>query len=260
MEEDFISPENVQALIWADLVPSVLTGAVLPRWWGVSRNELHAVALYQRAGEELLAASTESEELRSEVTALLSQRMSPQRLAQLEVSLREGLPAEISLQVTPADTFYLTAEFRQKFPADTKSWGPAGRELGSLSSADPADLNWDRLSQDFGAPHPTLARTYSRELLNVRMFPMFAGYSSRLFAETWDSTNLYWARLADEAGYQPEALNHLVPELTVRMVAKIFATDLNDWPAILRAMREAGAEFQRGKVAALPSKSGPLQP
>jgi hypothetical protein len=89
---------------------------------------------------------------------------------------------------------------------------------------------------------------------------MFAGYSSRLFAETWDSTNLYWARLADEAGYQPEALNRLVPELTVRMVAKIFATDLNDWPAILRAMRETGEEFQRGKVASLPPNSGHLQP
>jgi hypothetical protein len=89
---------------------------------------------------------------------------------------------------------------------------------------------------------------------------MFAGYSSRLFAETWDSTNLYWARLADEAGYQPEMLNRLVPELTVRMVAKIFATDLNDWPAILRAMRETGAEFQRGKVASLSSNSGHLQP
>jgi hypothetical protein len=251
MEEDFISPENVQALIWSDLVPSVLTGAVLPRWWGVSRNELHAVALYQRAGEELLAASAENEELRGKVTTLLSARMSPERMAQVEDSLREGLLTEMPLQITPADTFYLTAEFREKFPGEITSWGPAGQELEALARGDPAEINWDRLSQDFGTPHPTLARTNSRELLNLRLFPMFAGYSSRLFAETWDSTNLYWARLADEAGYQPEALNRLVPELTVRMVAKIFATDLNDWPAILRAMRETGEDFRRGKVASL---------
>ncbi len=257
MEEDFISPENVQALIWSDLVPSVLTGAVLPRWWGVSRNEMHAIALYQRAGEELLAASVGNEELRGKVTTLLSERMPPQSLAQLEDSLREGRPAEM---VTPADKFYLTAEFRQKFPGETSSWGPAGRELENLSREDPAEINWDRLSQDFGVPHPTLTRTYSRELLNLRLFPMFAGYSSRLFAETWDSTNLYWARLADEMGYQPETLNRLVPELTVRMVAKIFATDLNDWPAILRAMRETGEEFRQGKLASLPSNSGPPQP
>jgi hypothetical protein len=259
MEEDFISPENVQALIWSDLVPSVLTSAVVPRWWGVSRNELHAIALYQRVGEELVAASAENEELRSKVTALLSDRISPERLAQLKDTLREGDVEEASLQMTPADTFYLTAEFRQKFPGETSSWGPARRELENLVRENAAELNWDRLSQDFGVPHPTLARTNSRELLNVRLFPMFAGYSSRLFAETWDSTNLYWARLADEMGYQPETLNRLVPELTLRMVAKIFATDLNDWPAILRAMRETGEEFRQGKFASLGWDGGATQ-
>src|SRR6201988_2378966 len=57
LEADFISPENVQALIWKELTPALLTSAVLPRWWDVTQNELHAVALYQRAGEELLNAS-----------------------------------------------------------------------------------------------------------------------------------------------------------------------------------------------------------
>jgi len=43
-------------------------------------------------------------------------------------------------------------------------------------------------------------------------------------------------------------LNRLVPELTRRMVEKIFATDLEDWPALLRATRETGDEFRQGKV------------
>ena len=47
-------------------------------------------------------------------------------------------------------------------------------------------------------------------------------------------------------------LNRLVPELTRRMTGKIFATSLDDWPAILRAMQEAGEELRQGKVAALP--------
>jgi hypothetical protein len=79
--------------------------------------------------------------------------------------------------------------------------------------------------------------------------PPFAGNSSRFLAESWDSPNLYWARLADEAGYSPVMLNHLVPELTRLMVQKIFATDFEDWPALLRAMREAGADFREGKLA-----------
>ena len=56
-EEDFISPEKLQALIWRETVPELLVNAILPRWWGVSQDELHAAALYQRAGEELLTAS-----------------------------------------------------------------------------------------------------------------------------------------------------------------------------------------------------------
>ena len=58
-------------------------------------------------------------------------------------------------------------------------------------------------------------------------------------------------RLADELGYPPVMLNRLVPELTYRMVEKIFATDFEDWPAMLRAMRETGEEFRQGKIASL---------
>ena len=35
-EQDFIAPENVQALIWKELVPDLLVSATLPRWWTVS--------------------------------------------------------------------------------------------------------------------------------------------------------------------------------------------------------------------------------
>ncbi|MGA7060751.1 MAG: hypothetical protein WA690_08930 [Candidatus Acidiferrales bacterium] len=260
LEQDFIAPENVQALIWPDVTPCVLAGSVLPRWWNVSSTELHAVALYQRAGEELLAASAQNVELRARVMNIFSGRMIPQRAAQLENALQAGQMTEVSSQTTPADTFYLTAEFRRRYPGETTSWGPAGQELQELSNQHAADLDWERLSRDFGVPHPILARTYSRELLNVAPFPMFQGYSSRLLAENWDSTNLYWARLADEMGYAPVTLNRLAPELTVRMVAKIFATDLNDWPALLRAMRETGEEFRQGKLAVLPSNGGTTQP
>jgi hypothetical protein len=260
MEQDFISPENVQALIWPDLAPCVLADSVLPRWWNVSRNELHAVALYQLAGEEILASAAQNEELRGQVTAIFSDRMIPQRVAQLDQALRAGRMTEVPALVTPADTFYLTAEFRRRFAGETDAWGPAGRELSELTRQHPAELSWQRLSQDFGVPHPVLARTYARELLNVAAFPMFQGYSSRLLAETWDSTNLYWARLADEMGYAPVALNRLAPELTVRMVAKIFATDLNDWPALLRAMRETGEEFRQSKPPLLQPNGGASQP
>ena len=44
-------------------------------------------------------------------------------------------------------------------------------------------------------------------------------------------------------------LNVLVPDLTRHMVAKIFATDIDDWPALLRAMQETGDQFRRGSIS-----------
>ncbi len=250
-EQDFIAPQNVQALIWRELVPGLLTNAVVPRWWNVSQNELHAVSLYQQCGEELLTASAQNDELRNKVMNILPDRMIPRRSERVEQALRSGHVAEMLSQLMPADTFYLAAEYQRRFPEETNSFGPAGHELAALSERYPNEVNWERLSRDFGVPHRVLAQSYTRELLNLPPLPVFMGYSSRLLAETWDSNNLYWARLADEKHYSPVMLNRLVPELTRRMVEKIFATDFEDWPALLRAAREAGEEFRQGKISAL---------
>jgi hypothetical protein len=162
--------------------------------------------------------------------------------------------------VTPADTLYLAAEYRQRFPEHTNSAGPASDELDKLAAEHPDEVGWERLSRDFGVPHPALAQTYGRELLNLPPVPAFAGYSSRLLAESWDSGNLYWARLADETGSSAETLNLMVPELTRRMVENVFATDFEDWPALVRALHETGDEFRRSKVASLSSTSNPSLP
>jgi hypothetical protein len=249
VEQDFIAPENVQALIWRELVPGLLINATLPRWWDVSPSELHAVTLYQRSGEELLTASARDPQLRIKVMTILSERMDPETSERVERALAEGRPADANPQITPADTFYLTAEFRRRFSGDGNSLGTASQELDGLCRRHPTEVSWERLSQDFGVPHPILTQSYARELLNLKPFPAFEGYSSRLLAESWDSSNLYWARLADEKGYSPVTLNVLVPELTHRMVEKIFASDFEDWPAMLRAMRETGEEFKQGKIA-----------
>jgi hypothetical protein len=255
VEQDFIVPQNVQSLIWEDFVPGLMTSAVLPRWWGVTHNELHAVALYQRTGEELLASAAKDEKLRANVVDILSDRMLPQRSEQIDLALRAGEAEDALTYVAPAEGFYLTAEFRRRFPKEKGNWGVAGKELDDLIASNPAETSWDRLSADFGVPHRALAQNYARELLNVKPFPTFLDYSSRLLAESWDSNNLYWARLADELGYSPVMMNRIVPALTRRMVEQTFASNLEDWPAVLRAMRETGEEFREGKIAALSRNS-----
>ena len=250
LEQDFISPASVQALIWKEVTPELLASAILPRWWDVSPVEMHAVALYQRTGEELLIASVKDEGLRSKVLNILTNRMLPQRSKQVEEGLRAGRVSEILAQSMPADTFYLALEFLEEYPDRVGEIGSATQELQELCREHPEQANWRRISRDFGIPHPAMAQNYGLELLNVLPMPPFAGEANRFLAESWDSPNLYWARLADERGYSPVMLNHLVPELTRMMVERIFATDFEDWPALLRAMHEAGSDFRAGKVVA----------
>jgi hypothetical protein len=251
LEQDFIAPKNVQALIWQELVPSLLISAVLPRWWNVTPAELHAAALYQRSGEELIRASVKDEELRAQVVAILSDRMAPRELEKVEQAIKDGRTPEVLAEMTPADSFYLCGEFQRKYPAQASSTGSPGEELVKLRRQYPEEVSWMRLSHDFGVPHPTLSYSYASELLNFPPLPAFSGFASRLLGESWDASNLYWARLADEAGYSPAVLNRLVPELTEQMIARIFATDLEDWPALLRAMRETGEDFRSGRIASL---------
>jgi len=202
-------------------------------------------------GKVTLAAVADMK-LRQRIAEILSDRVFPQRWDQFEQALQAGQQEEVLSQLTPSETFFLAAEFRRLYPAEAGAWGTAGQELEELSRQHPGEVSWERISQDFGVPHPMLAQTYARELLALKPLPTFLGYSSRLLAESWESNNLYWARLADEKGYPPALLHRLVPTLTRRMVEKIFATHLEDWPAVLRALRETGEEFRLGKILALP--------
>ena len=253
-EQDMIAPEHVQALIWKELAPELLADSVLGRWWNVTPHELHAVALYQKFGEELLSASVKNQQLRGKVTGILSDRMEPQQMEEVELALRRQEDvAAILPRTMPANLFYLGIEFQKRFPDEVSAVGATGQQLKDLAGRYPAEVNWERLSRDFGISHPSLARTNARELLNIKPLPFYGAYSSRLFGERWESGNLYWARLADEMGYSPVMLNRLVPELTRHMIAKIFATDLEDWPAVLRAMQETGDEFRQGKIVVMPA-------
>jgi len=248
-EEDFIAPENVQALIWQAAGPALLVDAIEPRWWDVSAAEMHAAGLYQRVGEELLKAGPGNEQVRGRVSAILTNVMTPRRMEATERGLRHSEDIEALMpNITPAEEFYLAAEYRRLYPAEAAAVGPDSRELDELGQKSPAEVSTARVSKDFGVPHPTLEQTNATAILSMKPLPAFSGEAYGLLGESWESSNLYWARLADEMGYSPQSLNLLIPELSRHMIAKIFATDLEDWPAILRAMEQTGDEFRHGGI------------
>jgi hypothetical protein len=250
VEEDFIAPANVQALVWRETAPQLLVSGVVPRWWGVNSDELHAVALYQHAGEELLDAAAGNAELRNKLNGIFAGYMPAGRMARIEATLNEqGGTQKWAKEIAPSDCFYLAADYRREYPSEAGSWGKALKELDELAHKDPQAADPERISADFGVPHPAMEQSDAVTLVETGMFPVSGGYTNRLFGESWQSSNLYWARLADDMGYSPVMLNLLVPELTRQMVTRIFATNVDDWPAILRAMKQTGEEFQQGKIA-----------
>lgn len=249
-EADFIAPKNIQALIWREVVPQLLVASIQPRWWNVSRKEMHASALYQRAGEELLKHSVADAGLRDNVIEILTDRMSPDQIELVERALQgDGSAEDLAARMLPSNSFYLAAEMRRRYPEAAVNAGPASRELDELVRSSASETDVSRIAKDFGVPHPTLALSNSCTLVAMKPVPAYGGSSSNLLAEAWESNNLYWARLADEKGDSPAMLNLLAPTLTRRMVVNIFGSNIDDWPALSRAMWETGKEFREGKIA-----------
>jgi hypothetical protein len=242
-EQNFLIPTREQALIWGDLVPQMIVSAKVPRYWRVTPAQLHYTALHYRAGESLLAQSAVDATLRPRVINALMRFAPPARAEAVNAHLEAGRVPEAIDLVTPSEAFNLAAAMIQGNEADSSS--PLVAEIQRLRQGLPQELTASAISQAFGTPKPTLANSYQPQLLSLRTFPTLMGYSSRILAESWESSNLYFAALADEFGMRPAELNIQIPQWTKLAVEKIFATHLEDWPALLRSLRLVGQEMRQ---------------
>jgi len=173
----------------------------------------------------------------------------------LNDALAEGRVDAALALITPAELYSLS---RQWVGGESKAGvrldeagkepatdSPAYEELTRVAAAAPQDCSDAAISRMFGVPRPKLSRSWRPELLGLAPLPALQGYSSRLLAESWESNNLYWARLADELNLPPASLDWLAPQLTQRLIEQIFANHHEDWPALLRALRETTEEYRR---------------
>ncbi len=255
-EQNFLVPTQRQALIWQDLAPQVLLDATVPRWWGVSRAQLHYAALRLRLGRSLIAQCAVDEELHKRAFAALRERVKPGRLWEIDARFRAGRVEDAVESVTPEEAFWLAQTLGQDADLMARVGDPFAGEIAELQKSAGDAVSAQRIEGIFGVPHPELAGAYRTELLHLPLFPTMMGYSSRILAESWESTNLYWAALTDEAGLPPADMNLRVPEWTKRSIERIFATHLDDWPALLHAMRTIGDDV-RQEIRA--SSNGALQ-
>ncbi|MGD0046919.1 MAG: hypothetical protein ABSE42_07860 [Bryobacteraceae bacterium] len=252
-EENFLVPAQTQALIWGDLVPQMILSAKIPRWWNVTPAQMHWVGLNLRYGRELLAEAALDESAREAAMTELGRLAAPVRTAQVRRLIEQGQVKEAVDQVTPAELFWLSRDLE---PARGADGSVLRAQIERLSSEVPSQVSLAAISRAFGAPKPTLATSYRPELLNVRTFPTLMGYSSRILAESWESNNLYWVALADELSLRPAQLNVRIPQWTQQLVEHIFASHLEDWPAVLRSLRAVGDDVrEHARVASADQKA-----
>lgn len=246
-EQNFLIPAQTQALIWGDLVPQMILSAKIPRWWTVTPSQLHWVGLHLRYGRELLAESAFDAELRGQVLDALGLLAAPARTREIGLLIEQGDARAAAERVTPSELFLLAREMGATRRDNASA---VGAELRRLAESSPREVNYDVISRAFGTPKPTLANSYEPELMNLRTFPTLMGYSSRIMAESWESNTLYWAALADELSMPPSALNVRIPEWTQQLVEHIFASHLEDWPAVLKSLRLVGDDVRSKSRAA----------
>jgi hypothetical protein len=238
-EQNFLIPSKEQALIWGDLVPQLLLTGVIPRWWDVSPVQIHWVGVNMAYAESIVGESALSPQRRSQMESVLERYAPPARVKKVDTLLERGDLRAALENIVPAEMYLLATEIA---PNDSDS--PLAASLRRMASENADALSPRAISRTFGSPKPTLANSFQPELLNLRTFPTLMGYSSRILAESWESNLLYYGALADEIHASPAQLNILVPEWTQQTVERIFATHLEDWPALLRSLRLVGDEVR----------------
>ena len=263
IEQNFMIPTERQALIWQDLAPQMLLGATMPRWWGVESADLHYVGLHLRMARSLLAQSAVDSGLATQLRPFLRARVEPSRIWKIRDHFGQGRVREGLAVMTPAELFDLAHRLRAAQGGElVKTGEPFLAAIQELEGRDAERFSERRIARQFGMPHPRLAHSYRLELLNVPLFPTLMGYSSRILAESWESNNLFWAALSDELHIAPTRLSTLIPEWTQRTLERIFATHLDDWPALWRSLRMIADQVrdESRQRTARSSPSGPGAP
>ncbi len=243
-EKDFLVPTQTQALIWGDLVPQMILSATVPRYWNVTPIQMTWVAATTRHAEAMLSEASADPAVRGKVLDAVKTASSLVRYDAVARQVAAGNAGAAVSLLTPSE-LYLVGQTLSDMESTSD---PGAEELAHLRSVAPDQVSTEAISRAWGTSKPTLTNSYRQELLNLKTFPALMGYSSRIMAESWESNQLYWAEIGDEMGVAPAQLTLLIPQWTQQAVERIFASNLEDWPALLRSLRSVGEDARAGKL------------
>jgi hypothetical protein len=240
-EQNFLVPTREQALIWNDLVPQMMISAKMPRWWKTTQAQMHWVGLHLRLGGSLVAESIIDPKLRDSVIQSVERLAPPSRASDVRNAVAAGDFKTAMENLTSSELYLIAMQHMARTP---QGGGSLEQDIRRLAQTSGAAVSPAVISRTFGTPKPTLTNSYRQELLNLRTFPTLMGYSSRIMAESWESSTLYYVALADELHLNPGRLNVVIPQWTQGTIERIFASNLEDWPALLRSLYYVGDEVR----------------
>lgn len=243
-EQNFLTPKREQALIWADLVPQMIVDVTVNRWRNVTPEQIRWVGLHVARGESLIAASAFNSGVETAVLNSYRRFATPSRVEWLQDRLESG-DFKTAIANVPTSALYALALDPKLANISPDIYLTEAAEIASQH--DPS-LSPQAIAHTFGTPKPTLTHSLQPGLLYLRIFPALMGYSSRILAESWESNNIYFAALADRTGIPVGELDSYVPEWNRAAIENIFATHLEDWPALLRSLHAVGTNIQQQHV------------
>ena len=244
-EQNFLTPKREQALIWGDLAPQIMVDQTVTRWRNITPEQLRWASLNVERGKYLLASAALDPTLKPHVADALGRFLNPGTVEQISDYLQAGRFHAAEALIPTSEFYFLAGDL------DLRELSPS---VDSIAVADLAaqsrpDLSPAAIARVFGSPKPTLTHSYQPGLLHLRTFPALMGYSSRILAESWESDNFFYASLADQAGVPIDQLDAYVPQWNRATVENIFATHLEDWPALLRSLHTVGDRvLQQGQA------------
>jgi hypothetical protein len=240
-EQNFLTPKREQALIWADLVPQMIVDVTVTRWRNVKPEQIRWVSLHIQRGRSLLAAAALDPSEQPQVFTAFARFATPARVERLRDELNTGDFRKAVSEVPPSELYALAQDSTLR----DVSPDVASNAIAAMAQENDPDLAPGAIAGAFGTPKPTLTHSYRPGLLYLRTFPALMGYSSRILAESWESNNLYYAALADQVGVPVDQLDSYVPEWNRSAIENIFATHLEDWPAVLRSLHAVGENVRQ---------------
>jgi hypothetical protein len=219
-----------------------------------ARRKLHWVGLHLRYGRELLAEAALDAELRAQVLDSLSLLAAPGAHPRGGALARAGrgegcrgardalgavlLAREVGAQALRATSSCLLAELRA-WPGLAQG-SELRRHLARLrhAQADAGQFLRAGAAQPAHLPHPDgLLQPHHGGELGIE-HPVLGGPGRR-------------------TGVSPAQLNVRIPEWTQKLVEQIFASHLEDWPAVLKSLRLVGDDVRARARALAPAEGIP---